>query len=586
MKRLFLLLVVVMLASLCFAAGSKEQVTQVPRNRTLITAGWDQYAQVSSPDNMSPYLGVGATRHLRNILHYTVFENLYYPNVFMGTIEPWIAKGEWKYNDDYTQVTVELRDDVYWSDGVQLTAKDIVFTGNMLLKYAPELTYSSEFRDAVKSVEAKSDYVVIFNLNKPSPRWARDELAYSLGQPNRFVIVPEHIWRDKNPLEFTNVDLEKGYPVGTGPFKLIRNSSDQLVFDQRDSWWAADAGKQNMPEVERIIYRPATAEAQPQLYISNQLDMGRDIPVGTFEAARKQNPKLVSWNASGPRWGAPNGCTHRITFNSQRVPFNDPEIRWAINYSLDREQIIGLAYEGATNKALAPLSGFAEIQNYTEQLDYVFEKYDVDNQDFAKVAQIMESKGYWKNQDGFWTNEKGVLELNIQSLPANPMGPIIMQQLRNAGFDTRIDVLQNAVFMDNASSGNFDMHLWVHCGSIYDPFQTFSHYHSKYAVPPEMNVPSVRTYTRYSNPEMDAVIDQMEKMVPDPENPEYVALVGKALDIYLRDLPDITLGEERQVIVMNTTYWGNWPSADNPYMHGPNCWEGYARVIHNLKAVQ
>ncbi len=590
MKRLLFVLVALSVAAVAFSTGGQEtpgeqpgRVGQVPRNRTLISSGWDWYAQVPSPDNMSPYSG--PTLHERNILHYTVFENLFYSNIIQGSIEPWIGKS-WEYNDDYTEVTVLIRDDVTWSDGEQLTAADIVFTGNMLLANAPQMTYASQFVNEVASVEAIDDYTVRFTLTRPSPRWARNELSYSLGQPSRFVIVPEHIWSGKDAIDFQNLDIAAGWPVGTGPYKLVLAGSDQLVFDLRDSWWAAEAGVQDMPQVERVIYRPATSEAHPQLYISNQLDTGRDIPVGSFEAARAQNPNLLSWNDSGPQWGAPNGCIYRLTFNNQRPPFDDPEIRWAINYALDREEIIGLAYEGSTYTAIAPLSAYAEIQTYVDQLSSVVDEFDVDNQDLDEVARIMQSKGYSRNSDGFWANGDGVLELDIQSQQGNPNGPIILQQLRTAGFDARLDILQNAAFVENAGNGNFGLHLWVHCGSIYDPYATLEHYHGKYALPPGQTVPSVRSYTRYSNPELDSILDQMSGMVPSPDDPDYVELVGRALRIYFEDLPDISFGEERQVFVMNETYWTNWPSADDPYMHPTPPWEGYARIIHNLRPVQ
>ncbi|TVR36039.1 MAG: ABC transporter substrate-binding protein [Spirochaetaceae bacterium] len=586
MKRILLVMVALLLATAVFAGGGREEqrVRQVPRNRTLITSGWDYFAQVASPDNMSPYSG--PTLHLRNILHYTVFENLFYSNVLTGEIEPWIGT-EWRYNDDFTQVTVTIRDDVTWSDGVPLTARDVVFSGNMLKQNAPEMPYSSQFAGDVASVTAPDDYTVVFNLTRPAPRWARNELSYALGQPARFVIVPEHIWADKNAPDFRFLDLAQGWPVGTGPYRLVLHGNDQLVFDLRDSWWAAEAGKAQMPQVERVIYRPATAEALPQLYISNQMDTGRDIPIGAFEAGRARNPNLRSWNDSGPQWGAPNGCTFRITFNTQKEPFNDPEVRWAINRALDRDSIIDLAYEGSTFTAIAPLSAFDEVQAYVDVLSDMIDEFDVNRRDLDEVAQIMERKGFQKNAAGRWADANGsVLELDIQSQQGNPMAPIISQQLRDAGFDARIDVVQGAGFIDNAHTGDFSMHLWVHCGSVYDPYQTLSHYHSNLAAPAGSSVSNLRAYTRYANPDLDELLDQMSMMVPDPNDAEYVDLVREALRIYLTDLPDITLGEERQVFTMNETYWTNWPSADNPYMHPTPPWEGYARVIHRLQPVQ
>jgi peptide/nickel transport system substrate-binding protein len=65
-----------------------------------------------------------------------------------------------------------------------------------------------------------------------------------------------------------------------------------------------------------------------------------------------------------------------------------------------------------------------------------------------------------------------------------------------------------------------------------------------------------------------------------------VELVRQALEIYLTDLPDITLAEERQVIPFNTTYWTGWPTDAEPYTHSFIPWDGFALAIHNLEARQ
>ena len=218
-----------------------QNIKDVPRSRTLITSGWDYYTQVPAPENMNPY--AGPTLHERNSLHYTVYENLFYSSMVGGTVEPWLAES-YEYNSNFTQVTVKLRKDVVWSDGERFDASDVVFTANMLLANAPEMTYSSQFKGAVKGVEAKDAFTVVFSLIKPNSRWARDQLAYNLGQAARFVIVPEHIWKGQNAKEFNNFDLGKGWPVGTGPYKLVHAGSNQLIFDLRNSWWASSASKQ------------------------------------------------------------------------------------------------------------------------------------------------------------------------------------------------------------------------------------------------------------------------------------------------------------------------------------------------------
>ena len=64
---------------------------------------------------------------------------------------------------------------------------------------------------------------------------------------------------------------------------------------------------------------------------------GRSLLAGNFEAAKARNPKLVSWNTTGPVWGGADGCTFRLVFNTQKAPFDSVEVRQAINSAISRD---------------------------------------------------------------------------------------------------------------------------------------------------------------------------------------------------------------------------------------------------------
>ena len=109
------------------------------------------------------------------------------------------------------------------------------------------------------------------------------------------------------------------------------------------------------------------------------------------------------------------------------------------------------------------------------------------------------------------------------------------------------------------------MWIIVHCGSSREPWGTLQHFHSKFASPAQGQQNSyIWANSQYMNPEYDAIINQMDGMQPSPTDPTYVDLAGKATDIFLRDVVEITLAEERHVVTFNNTYWTGWMNAARP----------------------
>ena len=562
--------------------ATAQDLKQVPRNRTLITQGWDYYNQVQSPGNLSPYNGVLLNQ--RQVLHYTVQEALFYTNHMTNTIIPWQAEGM-TTSADFRTVTITMRSGVKWADGKPLTAEDVVFTIETLKANAPEMALSGAMKEWVASVEAPDARTVVIKLNKPGPRWAQDTLA--TGQVSRFIVLPKHVWAGKDAKTFSNVDLALGLPLGTGPYKVVRADSNSIVFDRLPNWWATEAGvAKAMPAPERIIYRPATADALPQLYTSGEIDTGRALQVGSFEAAKGRNPNLVSWNTKGPVWGVTAGCTHRVMFNNQSAPFDKAEARQAVAALIDREQIADLAWEGSAPVAYAPFASYPGMQAYTKQLEPII-RAAAGKPDAAKSAAILTKAGFSKGADGKWRLPDGQpWQVTINTQQGEPIAPIVARQMQAAGIDTVFKPMADAQYFDSLATGSFNAAVFVHCGSLYDPWQTLEHFHSKYAAAPGAKSPNLRATTRYKNPELDALLDKMEARQPSPTDPEYMALVKAATTIVMRDAPQVSLTEEMHVLTMNTTVWTGWPSAADAYVSPFPAWDGYALVIQHLKARQ
>jgi peptide/nickel transport system substrate-binding protein len=572
------------LATLLLAGSATiAQVADVPRNQTLVLTPWgDQPAQLANVDNWNPYLT--SVTHQRDAMQVTVNEALFYTNLTDGKLIPWQAES-FELTPDFLTATIKLRKGVAWQDGQPFTSDDVKFTLETLRDAPPEINGSADYKEYVKSVDATDPLTAVIHFTKAAPRWVRDHLA--LGHENHYPILPKHIWQGQDIKGFTNYDLAKGLPMGTGAYKLVSSTTQQEVFDRDDNWWGAKTGFMPLPAPKRIVVVPvASDDAMGQLQIANQVDGGRQLLVGTFEASQAQNAKLHSWNTKGPVWGAPDGCDYSLVFNNLKAPWNDVNLHNAVDHAIDRAKLSEIGYEGSDHPVSYAFSGYM-AGTYLKSdglLQSVINKYDIDHQDPALVAKYMAAAGYAKGADGFWAKDGKTLEFKVR-VPAfiQPIQAPLTQQLKDAGFDA-IQAPVDDSWLPDITNGNFDTMVFVHCGSLSEPVETLKDYHSKYSRPLGTAIPSAIAGSRYSNPEYDKLIDAMLAVPanPDPTS-DYMKNAAAALDIAMRDLPQIDMLEELHVVTFNDSYWTGWPTAADPYVAPYSPWEAFNVVIHHLK---
>ena len=174
-------------------------------------------------------------------------EPLFILNYQSGEFMPWLAES-FTPNETNDVWVLKLRDGVTWQDGEAFNADDVVFTIQMLLDNAPDLNDSASFKNWIASVEKVDDLTVQFNLTNPNPRFQLDYFSVRIGGSPK--IVPEHIWKDQDPLTFKFYDPAKGYPVCTGPYKLTSVSPTEFTWTRDDNWWGAKTGVFKLPEPE------------------------------------------------------------------------------------------------------------------------------------------------------------------------------------------------------------------------------------------------------------------------------------------------------------------------------------------------
>ena len=552
----------------------------VPRNRTLVITHWsDSYrTQHDNVENFNWWLP--GNSHARHASEKGLIEYLFYTNLNEGEIIPWLGES-FEYNDSLDAIDVKIREGAEWSDGTPFTAHDVKFTVDMVIANAPDLIRSNYWAELIAGVEVHDDYNLTMTLTRADPRFFQTQFGF--GWENHVPIIPKHVWENEDPLTFNNYDPAKGWPLGTGAYRLALSTPEVQIYDRRDDWWASEIGFHDAPEVERIQYIPvANDDIAGQLYINNQLDVGPPLLKGTFEAAKGFNDALRSWNFEGPVWGAPDGCNFVLIMNNQKEHFSSADVRWAINHAINRDEITGLAYEGGVPPVVVPISSYG-VKQYLPLMQDILDKYDAGNHSLEKVDERMGTAGYSKDSEGFWTKDGGRVEITLE-IPSwmRPQGPFLEKQLQAGGFDAIFKQGEPATIGDRLQLGETEV-VWVQCGSINEPYDTFKSYHSKNSAPPGERYAGAVQGGRYENPEMDAILDEMEAMLHSPDDPRYVELARGAMELFLRDMPVIHIAEELHVIVHNTHWWTGWPGVEDPYVAPYPPWNGWYLITLNLE---
>ena len=575
-RRLSLtLIVVLLLGALAVSVMAQDDVA---REDTVI---FDIDASaVPNPTNFN-WLVPGTNKNQG--AHQAMWEPLFILNYETGEIQPWVAES-FTHNDAQDVWTLKLRDGVTWSDGVPMTAEDVDFTINMLLgDTTATLGYAADMQHWVKSVKMVDNLTEEFTLTAPNPRFQLDYFSVRIW--GALDILPKHVWEGQDPFTFTFYDADKGWPIGTGPYKLTSAAPTQFVWDRDDNWWGAKTGFHALPEPKRLIWVVAPSEDQKALLLStHQLDSAMNLTLGAFEAVQAKNPNVIAWHKDLPyAWADP--CPRELSLNTTVAPWNDPNMRKAVSLIIDRNKNIEIAYEGTTTASQTMFVQYGGMAPYIQAI--VNAGYGISpDADVAGGQALIEGAGYTMNADGMYAKDGTNLTLNIQvgndTIEYVRSTNVIVEELRAAGIDATSQPLTGNTTGDNRANGNYDAAwTWDTCGSVNEPWVSMDTLNARWvkAVGERANHNQQRWDTDGAKAYSD-IVDQIGSLpLGDPQIP---GLVVDAYKYIYDETPVIPLVQAEKLVPFDTTYWTNWPTADNNYNHPATWWNSTHQIILNL----
>ena len=453
------------------------------------------------------------------------------PTGDLGTT-PWLAESvEW--NDDYTELTVVPRADVTWSDGEDFTADDIVFTFNMYL----DGTLNDTSALNLESATSDGDAVVLKFAESKFTAQAR-----VLHTP----IVPEHIWEN---IDDPNTDplTDEGAAVGTGPYVLDSWTTESVALTANPDYWGGDLA---VPQLNYVSY--GDNAALTTALVSEEADWAQAfIPQiqDSFLAADDANQFLAS----------PTAGAGTLFMNLQTKPFNDPALRQAIAWTVDRQAYVDVAREGASTPIWS-VTGLGDLLADEIDAEYEGAEYSVDTD---KAKQILTDAGYTWSDEKLIDPDGEAVSFSI-SVPAgwsdwNTEQALIAEELgEGLGIEVKVDQPDWGGWDAARQEGTFDMiiHWLEDTGNAYGLYTS--------TMDPKWIVDGKAQFNfgRYDNPAVTEALNTYANTSSDEERAAAVAVMEKA---FATDVPAIPLGSHPLLGEFNTRNYVGWPSEEDQY---------------------
>lgn len=455
-----------------------------------------------------------------------------------GNLTPRLAT-EWGISPDDPNVWIfHLRPGVTFHDGAAFTAEDVIFS---LDRARSERSFMRALHAGIESITAIDDLTVAIRLTEPSP-------IYPNNLNNTFIM--DRGWSETH--EVTQVQDhaagEENYAVrntnGTGRYTLVSRDPDvRTVLALNPAHWSGET-----PAVTEIVYLPISDNAtRMAALLSGEVDFVQDVPVqdvARLSATAGIHVEIGPENRFiylGMRQGSPLISAD----NGPASPFDNPLVREAINLAIDREAIRDVVMRGLSVPTCITNPPF--VRGWSAELD-ACPAFDPE-----RAMELLAEAGY---PDGFAVT---LDTPNNRYVNDEAISQAIVAMLSQIGLDVSLASRPLAQHSPRILNGESDFYLMGWGVPTLDSQYTLaSLFHTK------GEVYGIYNSSRYSNPELDEIIQNIDREVDTDARD---ALVQRAWEIIKQDNAYIAVHNQVLAYAMRDGIRVAVPPTDAPRLY-------------------
>ena len=321
------------------------------RNQDAVTV---KIARGQLSDTLDPHKSTLLVAHE---IMWQIYDSLIYLDA-SGEVLPGAAT-EWTFSEDNLTITFKLRE-INFHDGTPLTAQVVADTVTRMLDPATA-SPNVGMLGPLDTVEVIDDHTVAYKFTAPFvPIFVG--LGFSYCAPISTAAVAQF------------GDEFGRHPVGTGPYKFIDWTADDTIILEKNAehdWSTPYYVVQQPPQIDRVEFAVIPDDATRLAAVtSGEVDIvaGTDaVPIDKINSLKEESGISVVT--------APVTGVYYLNLNHKMAPFDNLQVRQAINYAIDRQSIVDLVLDGNGKPATSLLaSAFAAADQTVEPYTYDPEK--------------------------------------------------------------------------------------------------------------------------------------------------------------------------------------------------------------------